>query len=145
MGITHPDERNTMTNLAKINFMTPAQYIGLETRKDNEIYNVSCAVVIDSYRDDRNFWRRWSDGFIEQRIVTSRPITIAADASSREEFTLLVPFGKFCGGHGVPVGNVGFFCADPFLDNGRYIVYLHNALPAQSTATGFEVHVWGYA
>lgn len=75
-----------MIDLAKINFMSRAQYLGLETRKDNEIYNVACAVVLESYRDEGgNWWRKWSDGWVEQGgIVNKTAASLAVN--------LLVPY-----------------------------------------------------
>ncbi|WP_278540969.1 hypothetical protein [Oxalobacter formigenes] len=75
----------TTSNLSNINFMSLVQYNALETKNSNEIYNVKCAVVVDYYNDGTNWYRQWSDGWVEQggEIVSN---------NSSQVYTFLVPY-----------------------------------------------------
>lgn len=54
-----------MANLKNINFMSQSKFTEVETN-DDELYAVVSSVVVESYDNGSNWYRIWSDGWIEQ-------------------------------------------------------------------------------
>lgn len=85
----------TTSNLSNINFMSLAQYNALETKNSNEIYNVECAVVVNSYNDGTNWFRKWSDGWVEQGGIvplTMKTVTLMLGFQDENYTLLLTPY-----------------------------------------------------
>ena len=61
-----------MAQLKNINFMTKTQFDSLESVSMDELYAVKSEVVVKTYSDeDGNWYRLYSDGWIEQGGVIS--------------------------------------------------------------------------
>ena len=66
-----------MAQLKNINFMTKTQFDSLESTSMDELYAVKSEVVVETYSDeDGNWYRLYSDGWIEQggQIETSNKV-----------------------------------------------------------------------
>ena len=65
-----------MAQLKNINFMTKTQFDSLESVSMDELYAVKSEVVVDTYADeDGNWYRLYSDGWIEQGGIVGTTTT----------------------------------------------------------------------
>ena len=114
---------NTTTNLTNINLLTKAQYDAIQSPATDELWAVQCSVVVESYNDGNGNWYRiWSDGWIEQcqRIQLTTTLT---------EYNLLKPFNS----------NFYFLSSIPYSDTSVQNSWSFNQLIiAPKTASSFQ-------
>lgn len=60
-----------MAKLKNINFMSKERFDSLSEVSDDELYAVRSHVVVETYRDGTEWYRVYSDGWIEQGGIAS--------------------------------------------------------------------------
>lgn len=82
---------NTTTNLTNINLLTKAQYDAIQSPATDELWAVEIPVVVETYDDGNgNWYRLWSDGWVEQGGVLSS--SLWSSVNSFITLTFLKPF-----------------------------------------------------
>lgn len=81
-----------MANLKNINFMSKERFDSLAEVSDDELYAVKSHVVVETYQNGTEWYRVYSDGWIEQGGLVVSNLTISGNSSQLVTIDLLREF-----------------------------------------------------